>query len=163
PVLLGAVATDTEDGNLGATVRWASSRDGALGTGATLVVPSLSVGAHTLTASVTDADGATASASVAVTVVPSQLALLPVADVDAGTATTKLGTATSLLVGTSPVRQAFLRFAVNGIGRFTVQQALLRLTVGSSSSDASALGGAVHAISNHAWPEATTTYRTRPL
>src|SRR5206468_2322398 len=60
PVLLGAVATDTEDGNLGATVRWASSRDGALGTGATLVVPSLSVGAHTLTASVTDADGATA-------------------------------------------------------------------------------------------------------
>ena len=117
PVLLGAVATDTEDGNLEATVRWASSRDGALGTGATLVVPSLSVGAHTLTASVTDADGATASASVAVTVVPSQLALLPVADayVDAGTATTKLGTATSLLVGTSPVRQAFLRFAVNGI------------------------------------------------
>ncbi|TMA39097.1 MAG: DNRLRE domain-containing protein, partial [Deltaproteobacteria bacterium] len=42
PVLLAATATDAEDGNLGAAVRWASSRDGALGTGGTLVLPSLS-------------------------------------------------------------------------------------------------------------------------
>src|SRR5207247_3066663 len=74
PVLLGAVATDTEDGNLGATVRWVSSRDGALGAAPTPVVPSLAVGGHTLPAPVTAADGATAGATVAVTVSPIQLA-----------------------------------------------------------------------------------------
>ena len=165
PALLVAAATDVEDGNLGASVRWTSSRDGVLGSGAALVVPSLSVGTHTLTASVTDADGAAASASVVVAVVPSQLTLLPIADtyVDGGAATTKFGTTTSVLVGTSPVRQAFFRFLVNGIGGFKVQQALLRLTVGASSSDGSAAGGAVHAISTHTWPETTTTFRTRPV
>src|SRR5207302_1165931 len=105
-----------------------------------------------------------ASASVTVTVAPSTLVFSPSADtyVDAGSASAKFGTATSLLVGASPARQAFLRFAVSGIGPFRVQQALLHLTVGSSSSDGSAVGGTVRAITNSTWSEAATTYNTRP-
>src|SRR5205823_3524888 len=157
-------AADAEDGDLGAALVWTSSRDGALGTGRAVVVPGLSVGMHALTASVADRDGATASASVTVTVVPSTLAFSPSADtyVDSGSASAKFGGATSLPVGASPGRQAFLRFAVAGIGPFRVQQALLRLTVGSSSGDGSAAGCSVRAITNSAWSEATTTYKARP-
>src|SRR5581483_10237113 len=86
PALLAATATDAEDGDLAAAVRWTSSRDGALGTGGTLLVPSLSVGAHVLTASVVDADGAPASATVAITVASGVLTFPAVADtyVDSG-------------------------------------------------------------------------------
>src|SRR5206468_4974123 len=63
PVLLAATATDAEDGDLAAAVRWTSSRDGALGTGGALVVSSLSVGSHSLTVSATDRDGATTTAT----------------------------------------------------------------------------------------------------
>src|SRR5262249_56635853 len=69
PVTLAATVTDDFDTNLGTAVRWTSSRGGALGTGATLT-PTLAEGAHTLTASVTDSDGATTSASVPFTVTP---------------------------------------------------------------------------------------------
>src|SRR5438067_2139176 len=164
PVLLAATAADVEDGDLGAALVWTSSRDGALGTGRTVVAPGLSLGTHTLTASVADRDGATVSASVTVTVVPSTLVFPPSADtyVDAGSASAKFGGATALLAGMSPVRQALLRFAVTGIGQFRVQQALLHMTVGSSSGDGSAAGGTVRAITNGAWSEATTTYNTRP-
>src|SRR5438094_625717 len=101
PVLLAATAADVEDGDLGAALVWTSSRDGALGTGRAVVVPGLSVGMHALTASVADRDGATASASVTVTVVPSTLAFSPSADtyVDSGSARAKFGGATSLPVG----------------------------------------------------------------
>ena len=40
-ILLGATATDSEDGDLSAQVTWTSSIDGALGTGATLPVSTL--------------------------------------------------------------------------------------------------------------------------
>src|SRR5206468_1172136 len=59
PVTLTATATDDFDGDLGAQVRWTSNRDGVLGTGTgatrTLI---LTEGVHTLTAAVTDSDGA---------------------------------------------------------------------------------------------------------
>src|SRR5581483_5172046 len=158
-VLLGASATDVEDGDLAAAVRWTSSRDGALGTGGTLVVPGLTAGAHTLTATVTDRDGATRTATVAVTVVPSTLTFNPTADtyVDGGSTSSKFGTATSVLAGASPTRIALFRFPVSGIGAFSVQRATLTLTVGSGSSDGSASGGSVHAIANNTWTESGTT------
>src|SRR5439155_1011785 len=219
-VRLAATASDDFDGDLTGRLRWTSNRDGALGPNGTRV---LSEGTHTLVAAVTDSDGAVgsararltvtptppvvsvatpadgstvfvgtsvafsgtatdatdgdlsaalrwltdrdgaaASASVTVTVAPSTLVFSPSADtyVDAGSASAKFGTATSLLVGASPARQAFLRFAVSGIGPFRVQQALLHLTVGSSSSDGSAVGGTVRAITNSTWTEAATTYNT---
>ncbi len=164
PILLGARPSDSEDGELGTTTRWMSSRDGALGTGATLVVIGLSTGTHTLTATATDRDGGATSASVAVSVVPAALAFTPVADtyVDSGSPTTKFGTATTVTAGTSPVRQAFFRFAVAGVGPFTIERALLRLTVGANSGDGSAVGGTIRRITNTTWSESTTTYNTRP-
>src|SRR5205823_13326280 len=68
PVTLTASATDREDGSLTAAVTWTSSRDGALGTGGSLTLSTLSAGVHTLTASVTDSGGRTAPASRSITV-----------------------------------------------------------------------------------------------
>jgi S-adenosylmethionine hydrolase len=53
-------ASDTEDGDLTAAISWTSSIDGALGTGGS-VNATLSVGTHTITATVTDSGGLPAS------------------------------------------------------------------------------------------------------
>lgn len=60
-------ASDTQDGNLTANLVWTSSLDGQIGTGGSFS-RTLSVGTHTITASVTDSGGLTGSASVSVTV-----------------------------------------------------------------------------------------------
>src|SRR5262249_15874994 len=64
PISLEAAAHDAEDGDLGDAIRWRSDRDGALGSGARLVVTTLGHGRHTLEATV--ADGAGLSATLAV-------------------------------------------------------------------------------------------------
>ncbi len=62
-------ATDPEDGALsGTALEWSSSRDGALGTGGTLEVNTLSVGTHTVTLRATDSGSRSATATVSVTV-----------------------------------------------------------------------------------------------
>jgi hypothetical protein len=66
-VILTADANDVEEGNLGFAIQWQSSLDGFLGSSANVQLP-LSVGSHTITASVTDATGATTTQSVSVTV-----------------------------------------------------------------------------------------------
>ncbi|NJL27958.1 MAG: hypothetical protein HC897_08690 [Thermoanaerobaculia bacterium] len=68
PIVFTATATDPEDGNLAASVAWSSDLDGALGTGASLNVTTLSVGSHTITASVTDSHGSPGSAVITVQV-----------------------------------------------------------------------------------------------
>ncbi|MBN2045505.1 MAG: S8 family serine peptidase, partial [Anaerolineales bacterium] len=60
-------ASDVEDGDLSASIVWTSNLDGGLGTGAS-VSAVLSVGTHTITASVEDSGGLTASDSITVTV-----------------------------------------------------------------------------------------------
>ncbi len=68
-VWMRAHAYDTDDGILDdEAVRWTSSLDGALGTGASLPVTILSGGRHTLTVEATDRAGNTASATVEVVV-----------------------------------------------------------------------------------------------
>ena len=70
-LMLEATAFDREDGELGASsITWTSSLDGTLAsTGSARVGLSLlSLGTHILTASATDADGASTSATVSVTV-----------------------------------------------------------------------------------------------
>ena len=61
-------ASDFEDGNLTASLSWNSSLDGALGSGGSVSTTSLSVGTHTITASVTDSDGGQGSDAVTVMV-----------------------------------------------------------------------------------------------
>jgi hypothetical protein len=73
-ILFQGTATDREDGSLtGASLAWSSNLDGALGTGATLSLDSLSSGIHTITFTATDNDGASASTTIRVTVTPMAL------------------------------------------------------------------------------------------
>src|SRR5256886_4492671 len=69
PITLQATAVDADGSDLGAGVTWTSSVQGLLGTGATLTTP-LSVGSHTVTASVTGNAGTQAMDRVTVTVRP---------------------------------------------------------------------------------------------
>jgi hypothetical protein len=163
PVTLQANVTDQEDGDLSARARWSSSRDGDLGTGASLVVSTLSEGSHTLTASATDNDGLTASATVNIVVAPAQSTLSFPAMLDTyvedSSPTKAFGTASVLKVDGSPVRQAFLRFNVTGVAS-SVRSARLHLTATSASAAASDSGGMLHVIGG-GWSEATT-FVTRP-
>jgi hypothetical protein len=61
-------ANDTQDGNISSSLAWTSSRDGAIGNGASFTSSTLSVGSHTITAGVTDDGGLTGSAAVTITV-----------------------------------------------------------------------------------------------
>ncbi len=68
PVTFSATALDAEQGNLASNVRWSSSKDGFLGTGASISVSLTGRGKHTITASATDSEGAEGSASIGVRV-----------------------------------------------------------------------------------------------
>jgi len=61
-------ASDPEDGDLTASLSWSSSLDGAIGTGGSFSTSPLSVGTHTITASVTDSGGAPGSDAITVTI-----------------------------------------------------------------------------------------------
>jgi hypothetical protein len=72
-VTFAGSGTDAEDGVLaGSALTWTSSRDGAIGTGATFSRSTLSVGVHTITLTATDSKLAvgTASRTLTVTVTP---------------------------------------------------------------------------------------------
>jgi hypothetical protein len=73
PVSFAGTASDAEDGDLSASLSWVSDLDGALGSGAGFTTSSLSVGLHTITASVTDSGGRGGSDPITLTV----LAVLP--------------------------------------------------------------------------------------
>ncbi len=66
-----AAASDLEDDDVALTddIIWLSNLDGELGSSGTLNSDTLSVGTHTITATVTDSDGATAETSIVVDVV----------------------------------------------------------------------------------------------
>ncbi|MEM1085023.1 MAG: Ig-like domain-containing protein, partial [Verrucomicrobiota bacterium] len=67
-VSFAATANDAEDGDVTASVSWASSLDGAIGSGASFSTTALTAGVHVLTATATDGAGLTGVASVTVTV-----------------------------------------------------------------------------------------------
>ncbi|MCB1802604.1 MAG: S8 family serine peptidase [Gammaproteobacteria bacterium] len=56
PVTFQATASDAESGDLGGAIVWQSDLDGALGSGPQVVASSLSVGTHTVTATVSDGE-----------------------------------------------------------------------------------------------------------
>ena len=72
-------ATDPEDGDLTASIAWTSSIDGAMGSGGSILTTGLSLGTHTITASVTDGGGEQRSASITVRVNPPGLVEVRVA------------------------------------------------------------------------------------
>jgi hypothetical protein len=77
---LAGTGSDPEDGALtGSSLSWQSSLDGSLGTGASLAMASLSVGLHTITLVAVDSGGLTGNDSIAVTVDPAPVNLVPVA------------------------------------------------------------------------------------
>ena len=61
-------ASDSEDGSLTGSIAWSSDIDGSLGTGGSVNTAALSVGTHTITASVTDSGGLSNADSITVTV-----------------------------------------------------------------------------------------------
>lgn len=65
---LRAVATDTPDGDVSASITWSSSLQGALGNGPSLDNVVLLAGTHVITAKATDSQGATGTAAITVTV-----------------------------------------------------------------------------------------------
>jgi hypothetical protein len=67
-ISFAATASDTEDGDLTASLSWTSDLDGPIGTGGSFTTSSLSVGIHSITASVTDSGGLTASDTIKVTI-----------------------------------------------------------------------------------------------
>ena len=69
-VYLSASVHDPEDGVIDDTsIEWVSDLDGPVGTGASLLVDTLSVGTHEITVTATDSDGMSGSASVTIDVV----------------------------------------------------------------------------------------------
>jgi predicted RecA/RadA family phage recombinase len=68
-ITLSAAATDFEDGDLEGAISWNSTIDGLLGVGSAITVSNLSVGIHTISASVIDSANATVSETRIVTVV----------------------------------------------------------------------------------------------
>jgi leucyl aminopeptidase len=67
-VTFSGSASDTQDGSLSGSIQWTSSINGALGTGASVSTAALAVGAHTITAKVTDSGGLSATATISVTI-----------------------------------------------------------------------------------------------
>ncbi|HSF14760.1 MAG TPA: Ig-like domain-containing protein, partial [Vicinamibacteria bacterium] len=67
-IVFTGTASDVEDGNLSAGLTWSSDIDGSIDSGPFISTATLSVGTHTITASVTDSDGGTGHASITVTV-----------------------------------------------------------------------------------------------
>lgn len=76
PVTFTGTAADPEDGDLAAGLSWTSSLDGPIGSGASFQNSTLSLGTHTITASVTDANTNTAMAVITIQVEPACVALL---------------------------------------------------------------------------------------
>ncbi|HSR49507.1 MAG TPA: Ig-like domain-containing protein [Acidobacteriota bacterium] len=68
-VTFTGTAIDNEDGDISANLSWSSDQDGPLGSGASVSTSSLSVGGHTINASVTDSGGAPGSDQIDITIV----------------------------------------------------------------------------------------------
>src|SRR5688572_22955065 len=110
PVAFAGTATDAEDGSLTANLSWVSSRDGAIGSGGTFSTSALTVGSHTITASVTDSGGLSGSASITIAVNPVPSNTAPIAANRSVTAV--VGTGVTVLMGATDVESCELAFSV---------------------------------------------------
>lgn len=77
-ITFSGAATDPEDGPLsGSALSWSSSRDGALGQGASLSYAALSEGAHVITLTALDSEAALGQARVNLTITPAEVSNIP--------------------------------------------------------------------------------------
>src|SRR5262249_31347897 len=90
-------ASDPDQGDLSASLSWSSNRDGNLGSGASVTRTLSSLGVHTITATVKDSAGATASKTLSVTITNTAPVIGPLyvsaAEVERGTPVTFSGSA----------------------------------------------------------------------
>ena len=113
-------ATDVEDGDLTAALAWASSLDGALGAGGT-VMASLSDGVHQISASSTDGDGLTGQSTLSITVGGSQALSLEAGASNGGNLYLIAGSATGTTPGI-PAGPFLLPLAFDAYTNLTVTQ-----------------------------------------
>jgi Ca2+-binding RTX toxin-like protein len=88
-ITFSGTATDAEDGNLGAFLEWSSDLDGVIGSGASFTLSTLSVGTHTITASVQDSGSKTNSISIIITINAEKDELVMVCHLPPGNPTNK--------------------------------------------------------------------------
>jgi calcineurin-like phosphoesterase family protein len=88
------------------------------------------------------------------------LTFTPSADtyVQSDTPTTNYGSSTQFVVDNSPVRNAFLKFNVSGVGTRTVLSAKLRIYC----VDPSSIGGVFYRVADTTWNEGTINWNTAP-
>jgi PKD repeat protein len=159
----GLGSTDPDAGDV-LTYKWDLDGDNLLDD-STLAQPTFTYetpGTYTVTLQVTDTRGATALATVTVTVTDSGLRTLrfaPIADsrVEAANSSTNYGTQTKLRTDGSPQVESLLRFNVAGIAG-TVQSAKLRL---SALADGTADGPALYTAAS-GWTETGVKWSNRP-
>jgi hypothetical protein len=76
-VTLAGTGVDQEDGTLtGSSLQWASSLDGNIGSGTSVVTSALSIGTHTITLTATDSNGAIGSYDITLSVNAAPVALI---------------------------------------------------------------------------------------
>ena len=81
--------------------------------------------------------------------------------VNASTPTKSKGPSARLEVDGNPVKHAFLRVRVSGVGARQVTSAVLRMEVSKLPNSQSVTGGRIHSITNCAWDEHVTA-KTQP-
>jgi hypothetical protein len=107
-------AIDHGDGDLGASLSWTSSRDGAIGTGASFSRSNLSVGVHTITASVTDSGGLSGQNQVSVTVNPVGAPVTKEVRVAAGSDDAEEGASGTIYLNSSDIELVYDSYANQG-------------------------------------------------
>ena len=82
--------------------------------------------------------------------------------VNAATPAKSKGPSARLEVDGSPVKHAFFRVRVSGVGARQVTSARLRLQVSNVSHSQSVAGGRIHSVTSCSWDESTVTAKTQP-
>jgi chitodextrinase len=123
--------------------------------------------AYTYSVRATDAAGNLSPASNSATVTTpsggSTFTFTPTDDayVDQVSASTNFGAATRIVTDNSPIDDALMKFTV-ATGGCAIATATLSLTVGGTSTDASAKGGDLHTTVGTNWSEGTVTWANAP-
>ena len=168
-------ATDFEDGDLTTSLTWTSNLDGSIGTGGSFGTNALSVGAHSITASVTDGGGAEGTSVIAANVIsynpgedPGTLDVRVTAGTDdaeeRGSGSMRLTSSDLEMVFDGDDQAVGLRFTNVTIPQgATINNAYVQFTVDEENSDATSLTVSGHAADNApTFSSVGGNIRTRP-